>query len=63
MSVREYNETSLKLGKEYGIREKNNQYIVTEYKDKNDEAVASARLFYETNPRHSLPAPSSVNSV
>ena len=45
------------------ICEKTIHYIVNEYKDKNDEAEASARLYYETNPRHSLPALRCVNSV
>ena len=63
MSLKEYNETSLKLGKEHGICEKTIWYIDTEYKDQNDETEASARIFYESNPRHSLQAPSGVNSV
>ena len=63
MSLREYSENSRKLGNEYGIHEKTVRYIVTEYKDKNDEAVAAARLFYVNSPRNLQPTAHRGNSA
>ena len=56
MLLKESHETIRNLGEEYGVGRSTISYIVNEFKNTTDEAVAAARLFYEKNPRNSQPA-------
>ena len=63
MVLKESYESLSNLGEEYGVASSTVFNIVKEFKDKTDEAVAAARLFYVNNPRNLQPTAHRGNSA